>query len=179
MEVGVCGLSCRLCPMHHTQSESRCLGCKSSARIAVGCTFITCAVKQKKLEFCWQCPENTTCKKWKNHREASKQHDSFKCYQKLEDDVQFILKHGEGAFEDNQKIRENLLKEMLEEFDNGRSKSYYCIAATVLEIDELQEALIKAKDQSKGMLQKEKAKVMHSILDAIASQKGYLLKLRK
>ncbi|TEB08592.1 hypothetical protein Psch_02157 [Pelotomaculum schinkii] len=46
-EIGVCGLSCRLCPRYHTDTKSKCHGCKSQARIAVGCPFITCAVKKK------------------------------------------------------------------------------------------------------------------------------------
>ena|SRR3972149_7796139 len=178
-EVGVCGLSCRLCPMYHTQTESRCKGCKSTGRMAVGCPFITCAVKKKGVEFCWECTENGTCERWKKHREAGKQHDSFKCYQKLEDDISFILEHGVMEFEKQQKIREHFLKEMLREFNDGRSKSYYCIAATVLKNEELQEILTKAKQQSKGMQPKEKAKVMHSVLERISNDKGYLLKLRK
>ena len=68
---------------------------------------------------------------------------------------------------------------MLQEFNGGRSKSYYCIAATVLKIDELQDALNKAKEQSKEMQLKEKDKVMHSILEHISNEKGYFLKLRK
>ena len=178
-EVGVCGLSCRLCPMYHMQTESRCAGCKSTARMAVGCPFITCAVKKKGVEFCWQCTENSTCDRWKRHREAGKQHDSFKCYQKLEDDISFIRKHGIMEFEKLQKIREHVLKEMLREFNDGRSKSCYCIAATVMKIDELQDILTKARQQSKGMQPKEKAKVMHSMLELISNDKGYLLKLRK
>ena len=178
-EIGVCGLSCRLCPMYNAQTESRCAGCKSLARTAVGCPFITCAVKKKEIEFCWQCAENAVCERWKKHREAGKQHDSFKCYQRLEDDISFILQHGVVEFEKQQKIRERFLKEMLREFNDGRSKSYYCIAATVLETSELQDALTKAREQSKDMQPKEKAKVMHSILDLIADKKGYILKLRK
>ena len=68
---------------------------------------------------------------------------------------------------------------MLREFNDGRSKSYYCIAATVLKIDELQDILNKARQQSKGMTPKEKAKVMHSMLELISNDRGYLLKLRK
>jgi hypothetical protein len=93
-EIGVCGLSCRLCPMYNTEAESRCLGCKSPNRIAVGCPFITCAVKKKGIEFCWDCEENKICEKWKKHREAGKKSDSFKCYQKLEEDIRFIQKNG-------------------------------------------------------------------------------------
>jgi len=54
IEVGVCGLSCRLCPTYHSKAESKCAGCKSPDRMAVGCPFITCAVKKKGVEFCWQ-----------------------------------------------------------------------------------------------------------------------------
>jgi hypothetical protein len=178
-EVGVCGLSCRLCPMYNTAAESRCAGCKSSGRMAVGCPFITCAVKEKQIEFCWQCAENGSCQKWKKHREAGKQHDSFKCYQKLEADILFIREHGVEEFEAHQKTREALLKEMLQAFNDGRSKSYYCIAATVLDVYELREVLEKAKEHSKGMPLKEKSKIIHSSLENIAREKGYLLRLRK
>jgi hypothetical protein len=150
-EIGVCGLSCRLCPRYHTEGESKCGGCKTESRMVVGCPFITCAVKKKGLEFCWDCEESGTCEKWKKHREAGKQHDSFKCYQKLEDDISFIQKNGVDEFEKSQKIREKLLTEILKEFNERHSKSYYCIAATVLEIEELKKALSEAKELSEGL----------------------------
>ncbi len=178
-EIGICGLSCRLCSLYHTESKSRCGGCKSEFRMIVGCPFITCAIKKKGIEFCWQCEENETCDKWRKHREFSKQVDSFKCYQKLEDDIAFIQRNGVSDFEKGQKIREQLLREMLKDFNEGRSKSYYCIAATVLEIEELKEALTKAKKNSTGLEIKYKSKIFHSILDEIAKQKNYYLKLRK
>jgi hypothetical protein len=78
-----------------------------------------------------------------------------------------------------QKTREHLLNEMLREFNEGRSKSYYCIAATVMEIRELEEALIKAHTDSQGMGIKEKSRVLHSVLDDIARKRNYYLKLRK
>lgn len=178
-EIGVCGLSCILCPNYHIDTKGRCEGCKSEGRVAVGCPFITCAVKKKGIEFCWDCEENRTCAKWKKHRESGKQHDSFKCYQTLEDDISFIRKNGVKKFEKLQKIREQLLKEMLQDFNEGRSKSYYCIAATVLQIKELEEALIQAKKDSEGLDIKGKSKVLHRILDEIAVNKNYYLKLRK
>ncbi|MEA2021051.1 MAG: DUF3795 domain-containing protein [Candidatus Caldatribacteriota bacterium] len=178
-EIGICGLSCRLCPNYHMDAKSRCLGCKSEGRIAVGCPFITCAIKKKQIEFCWDCEENKTCEKWKKHRETGKYFDSFKCYQKLEDNIDFIQKNGVAEFERLQKIREQLLREMLKEFNEGRSKRYYCIANTILEIDELKEALTEAKNDSNGLEIKEKSKLFHFILNRIAQQKKYYLKLRK
>ena len=178
-EIGICGLSCRLCPMYNTQAESRCFGCKSQNRITVGCPFITCAIKKKGIEFCVDCSENKTCEKWRKHREVGKKFDSFKCYQKLEEDISFIQKKGISEFGKIQKKREYLLKEMLRDFNEGRSKSYYCIVATVLEIEELEKALSQAKKEACGLDVKGKSKAFHSILDEIAEKKGYCLKLRK
>ena len=178
-EIGICGLSCRLCPTYNTDAKSKCDGCKSENRMAVGCPFITCAIKKKGIEFCWDCEQDETCEKWMKHRNAGKKVDSFKCYQKLEDDIAFIQKNGVNEFEKLQKMREKVLKEMLQEFNEGRSKSYYCVAATVLEIEELEEALTKAKKDSTGLEIKGKSKVLHSILDEIAERKNYYLRLRK
>nr|QNO41425.1 hypothetical protein LLBHLIGG_00009 [Methanosarcinales archaeon ANME-2c ERB4] len=147
--------------------------------MAVGCPFITCAIKKKGIEFCWDCEQDETCEKWMKHRNAGKKVDSFKCYQKLEDDIAFIQKNGVNEFEKLQKMREKVLKETLQEFNEGRSKSYYCIVATILEIGELKEALTKARKDSTGLKIKDKSKVFHLILDELAERKNYYLKLRK
>ena len=178
-EIGICGLSCRLCPNYNTEAKSRCLGCKSEGRIAVGCPFITCALKKKGIEFCWDCEESNTCEKWKKHREAGKKFDSFKCYQKLEEDIAFIRENGVVKFDKMQRVREQLLKELLQHFNEGRSKSYYCVVSTVMEIEELKEALNKAKGNSSGLELKEKSKLMHTLLNEIAENRQYYVKLRK
>jgi len=144
-----------------------------------GCPFITCAVKRKGIEFCWECGESGDCEKWRKHREAGKSHDSFKCYQKLEDDISFILENGVREFEKAQKAREKLLVEMLNGYNEGRSKNYYCVAATVMEPDELKDAIAEAEKKSDGLDIKEKSKILHTILDDIATKKNYCLKLRK
>lgn len=178
-EIGICGLSCRLCPRYHTEGPNRCGGCKTESRMSAGCPFMTCALKKKGVEFCGECQENGTCERWQNHRNAGKAADSFKCYQKLEDDIAFIRKNGTDAFEKKQKARECLLKRMLREFNEGRSKSYFCIAATVMEIGKLEEALERAERDSHGRDRKERSKVLHAILDEIAVQREYCLKLRR
>ena len=178
-QIGICGLSCKLCPMYQTDSKSKCEGCKSEARINLGCPFITCAIKKKKIEFCWECSESINCEKWYKHREAGKQVDSFKCYQKLEDDIIFAQQKGIERLVELQNEKENILKDMLNNFNEGRSKSYYCIAATVMEIEELEIAIKRAKENTFGMDMKSKAKLLHKILDEIAEKKKYVLKLRK
>lgn len=168
VELGICGLSCRLCPNYHMDTKSRCLGCKSEERIAVGCPFITCAIKKKEIEFCFFCEENKSCPKWREHREISKSYDSFKCYQKLNDDIELIQRNGVDGFENIMKAKEALLNKMLNEFNEGRSKSYYCIAATVFEVNELSEITAKVINASKGFDIKEKAALLHSTLNEAA-----------
>lgn len=136
-------------------------------------------MKKKGLDFCWECKESNTCEKWKHHREIGKIKDSLKCYQALEADIEFILQKGIDEFEKQQKARELILNLMLHEFNDGRSKSYYCIVATVFTIDELQQTLTTARANSNSLQQKQKAKVMHSTIEKVASQKGYFLKLKK
>lgn len=68
---------------------------------------------------------------------------------------------------------------MLQEYNEGRSKSYYCIEVTVMEIVELEEALMNANKISEGLEIKERSRVLHAMLDEIARQSNYYLKLRK
>ena len=68
---------------------------------------------------------------------------------------------------------------MLQEFNEGRSKTYYCIAATVMEIEELEAALKQARATAENLDLKGKSKLLHGILDGVAAKKQYLLKLRK
>lgn len=178
-EIGVCGLSCRLCPMFNSKSASRCAGCKSEGRMKVGCPFITCAVKKRGIEFCWQCPDNESCEKWHKHRTLGQTRDSFVCYQRLENNIAFIEHHGVVAFVADQEDRERLLSAMLDNFNEGRSKSFYCIAATVMEIEEITEAIAKARAESTGSDIKAKSKALHAILNKIAQERNYTLRIRK
>ena len=179
VEVGVCGLSCRLCPAYYRETKSKCEGCKSEYRMGAPCPFHNCAIKKKGIEFCGFCDENATCARWRKHREMAKRLDSIVCYQKLEDNIAFIQKNGMDEFERQQQAREKLVRAMLSEFNDGRSKTFYCIAATMLEISELESVLEEARVKSVGLDLKARAEVMHSLLDKIAENRNYSLKLRK
>lgn len=146
--------------------------------MGAGCPFITCALKKKEVEFCWDCKENTTCGKWKKHSAAGKKGDSFTCYQKLDDTIIFIQENGADEYGRQQKEKERLLRDMLHDFNDGRSKTYYCIAATIMETGELEGALAEAKKNSCGLDIKERSRVLHASLDNIARHRNYHLKLR-
>ena len=145
----------------------------------VGCPFITCVVKKRGIEFCWQCPEHENCERWYERRKWGRSHDSFACYQRLEDNIAFIERQGISAFVKDQKERERLLTAMLAEFNEGRSKSFYCILATVMDIQEITQAIAQARDESVGKDISGKSKTLHLITNKIAEERKYNLKLRK
>ena len=68
---------------------------------------------------------------------------------------------------------------MLAEFNEGRSRSYLCIAATVLDIERLRDALPQAREKSAALEVKDKSRVMRSVINSVASRKNYYLKFRK
>jgi len=178
-EIGICGLSCRLCPRYHTDGPSRCGGCKSESRMAAGCPFITCALKRKGIEFCWDCHEADSCERWAAHREAGRERDSFTCYAALEENIAAVGRHGVDSFAADQRRRERLLTEMLDRFNEGRSKTFYCIAATVLDRAELEAAMGAAWQLSGSSDVRERSKTLRALLQEAAHKRSLKLALRK
>ena len=113
------------------------------------------------------------------HRKFSQEYDTFVCYQKLEDNIASIKQQGVDSCEASQRIRENLLHDMRSNFNEGHSKTYYCISATVLEIKDLKAALTQARKDSEGLAIQERSKLLHVVIDKIAEDKQYCLSLRK
>jgi hypothetical protein len=92
--------------------------------MGAGCRFITSALKKKGIEFCWEFEANEICEKWCNHRAYGQAHDTFTCYQKLEDNIHTIQRIGIASFEKAQKIREQLLIEMLVGLTRGAQNAF-------------------------------------------------------
>ncbi len=73
---------------------------------------------------------------------------------------------------------------MLEGFNEGRSRSFYCIAAALLSVDDVKNSLESAKKEVKTLgLRKDdiksKARILRKIIQDVADRKGIDLKLRK
>jgi hypothetical protein len=178
-EMGVCGLPCRLCAMYHIDGSSRCRGCKSPGRMEAGCPFHACAIERRSVEFCGDCPDREPCPRWTKFRERRAKMDTVVCSQTLESDLEWTERKGLAAYDQLQKERLRLLNKMLAEFNEGRSKGYYCIAASVLDLEGLKKILIEAGKRGKGLALKERSAVLHALLDARADKKGFELRRRR
>ena len=171
--LGCCGIDCGLCPRYYTEGESRCPGCfgKDFAKKHPPCSFATCCVKKHNLEVCGQCKE-FPCKKYDNEKIEK---DSFVTHKKMIANLKNVQKNGIDKYIEEQNVRIKILEKMLQEYNDGKSKSYFCTAATLLDIKCLNKSLAEAENKmrkeniSDGDL-KNKAKILKSILSEYANE---------
>jgi hypothetical protein len=182
--LGCCGLDCGLCPRYYTVGASRCPGCAGPDFFNKhpSCGYITCCVKKKGLEVCAQCDE-FPCPKFTSWLDKWGLGDSFLTHQKIKPNLYFIREQGLEKFLKQQKKRIKLLERMLQDFDDGRSRSFYCIATTLLPVVELEALLGEAGRKIKvGKVEagdtKTKAEILRELLNDFAAKGGVELKLR-
>jgi len=171
--IGVCGLDCGLCPRYYTAGPSRCPGCGGPDFFNKhpSCSFITCCVKKRNLEVCAECSD-FPCPKFKSTEEYQevKESSSYPPYKKVMPNLNFIKKNGITKFIEQQKKRIKILETMIENFDDGRSRSFFCKAAVLLDITILSRSLDKAireikTEKIKQDDVKNKAKILKAILN--------------
>jgi hypothetical protein len=178
--IGCCGIDCGLCPRYYTTGSSRCPGCAGPDFFDKhpSCGHITCCVKKRKLEVCSQCDE-FPCSRFESWAEG----DSFVTHKKTLSNLNSIRGEGLEEFIEQQRKRIGLLTTMLEEFDDSRSKSYYCLATALLPVAALEESLHHAQEQVKQDKAKSgdikaRASILRGFLDDCAAKTGVELKLR-
>jgi len=180
--VGVCGLDCGLCPRYHTEGPSRCPGCCGPGfwQRHPACGFITCCVKQKGLEACAECGDFDGCERVAKLLNSAKQKDSFISYRSVPANFTFIREQGIEEFACLAMEKQELLKYLLANYDEGRSKSFYCTSCQLVPLDKLRQAL---KDAEAELTQdtplKEKAKIVRAAISSMAESLGIDLRLRK
>jgi len=110
--------------------------------------------------------------------------DSFVTHKKALPNLYFIKKYGIKAHAREIKERAKLLERMLRKFNDGRSRSFYCVATTLLPIETLERSLNDAKKKvdeegigSKDL--KSRAKILKEVINKTAKIKRIDLKLRK
>jgi len=171
--IAVCGLDCGLCPRFYTVGNSRCPGCAGPHFFAKhpSCSFITCCVKKNHLEVCAEC-STFPCSKFKSDEEYKKLKGlpSYPPYKKILPNLIFVKEHGIEKFVEQQKVRMKLLKTMIEKFDDGRSRSYFCKASALLDLRILKSSIDKAirkirADKINQNDVKSRTKILRAILD--------------
>ena len=179
--IGCCGLDCGLCPRYYTKAPSKCPGCCGSGFFNKhpSCSIINCCVKKNNFESCAECDDFACDKiaKWDLG-------DSFISHGVSLVNLQLIKKIGIQKFIEIQRRRMNILEIILDQFNEGRSKSFFCTATALLSIETLEQALIICEKQIKTdhisvSDLRTRSKLLRSTLNHLALKNGVELKLRK
>jgi hypothetical protein len=171
--IGACGLDCGLCPRYYTTGKSRCPGCSGPgfSEKHPSCSFITCCVKKRNLEACGECSD-FPCSKFKSESEYQlvKPSSSYPPYKKLMPNQHFIKKQGIELFIAQQTQQMKLLAELLEKYDDGKSKSFYCRIISQADLTTIKEAIAQTSKEIKREKiaeddNKNKARILKALLD--------------
>jgi len=115
------------------------------------------------------------CSKFRSDEEYQqvKESSSYPSYKKVIPNLNSIKEHGIEKFVGQQKKRIKLLETMIANFDDGRSRSFYCKSAALLDLTTLENSLDQAikkikTDNIQPNDTKTKAKILKGILSEIA-----------
>jgi len=119
---------------------------------------------------CAECPD-FPCPRFKTDAEYQQLEESpsYPSYKAVMTNLRFVKEHGLDAFAARQKRRIELLERMIDGFDDGRSRSFFCRAACLRDAASLENALNEAfrkikADHIKQGDKKARAKTLREIL---------------
>lgn len=171
-----CGLNCGLCPRFYADGPSRCPGCGGVGFWAnrPTCGALSCS-RRRGLEYCFLCREYP-CKKY----EGADSKDSFISHLHQFKDAKMAKNLGIDAYHALLQEKIEALKTLLSDYNDGRHKSFYCLAVSLLELDDIKDIMAKlAADVPAETPPKERAKLAAGLFHETAAQRGITLKLRK
>ena len=174
----LCGLNCGLCPRYQAEGKSRCPGCggENFHLQHPACTVITCNKKHDQVEFCFQC-SSYPCEKYSHPSDA----DSFITYRNVISDFEKAERDGINQYIAVLTEKIEILEFLVSNYNDGRSKNFYCIAVNLLELDALKEIMkeITCDISRRDIPLKEKLEQIKALFETQAANAGLELKLRK
>lgn len=168
----LCGLNCGLCPMH---LDNYCPGC-GGGNGNQPCAIARCSRQHGGLEYCYLCSEYP-CGKYDNIDAF----DSFITHRNQLKDFEKVKKIGMDAYQFELYEKIEILKYLLANCNDGRRKSFFCLAVNLLELRDIKTLIeqIKNKIESGNLTLKEKAEFAASLFKAVAEIKNIVLKLNR
>ena len=172
LSFSLCGLNCSLCPM---RLGGYCPGCGGGAGNQT-CAIARCSLQHDHIEYCFRCPE-FPC----SHYIGVEEYDSFITHQRQLRDLQRAQEIGIKAYNQELTRKSAILQTLLAEYNDGRRKTFYCIAVNLLPLYQVEGVMQQvSNDPALNALPiKEKAACVVALFEAVASWDGLVLKLRK
>lgn len=170
--LSLCGLNCGLCPMY---LSNYCPGCGGGPGNQA-CAIARCSLSHNGIAYCYLC-DVFPCEKYSDIDEF----DSFITHQNQKTNLQRAQAIGIDAYvaEQNEKI--GILKFLLENYNDGRKKSFFCVAVNLLPLEDIKAVVeqLVIETEREALSVKEKAVAATKLFEAVAKTQGIQLKLHK
>jgi len=144
--IGCCGLYCGLCSKYQSKASSRCLGCKVGEQHS-WCSIWNCCVKKHQLETCAHCRELSRCAILKRRKVLTDPK-----WAPAADNLSKMKKVGLDEWLVEQRRRQALLEVLLQDYNEGRSMSFYCKVCSRMSIELINKAV---KEANKKLVSEE------------------------
>ena len=169
--LSLCGLNCALCPMF---VGGYCPGCGGGAGNQP-CAVQRCAKQREGIAYCYQCAEYP-CEKYA----GADARDSFITHLRQFQDMEKAKTIGLTAYHAEQQEKAAILKRLLNEYNDGRRKSFYCLAVNLLELPDLRTVMSTLENAPCDNAElKQRAEKAALLLRTVAEARGVTLRLRK
>ncbi len=169
--LSLCGLNCGLCTM---RLGGYCPGCGGGGNQP--CKLARCSLEHGGPAYCSGCG-GYPCEKYQGFDDF----DSFITHRRRDADLARMERIGEEAYCAEQREKVEILQFLLDGFNDGRRKSFFCTAVNLLELPELREAVRRLTAEPGGDSRpvKEKSACAVQLLRQAAEARQVELKLRK
>ncbi len=162
--IGCCGLYCGLCNKFQSTAPSRCIGCKLGEQHS-WCSIWNCCVKKHRFETCTECEEVFRCEIFLRRKIAE--------WIPAGDNLHQIKEVGLENWLNEQRERQKLVEKLLQNYNEGRSMSFYCKVCARMSIDLINKAIEEAKKKlvSEKLAEsdmKSKAKILKAVINDLA-----------
>ncbi len=167
----VCGLNCGLCSMY---IGAYCPGCGGGLGNQP-CKIARCSINHG-VDYCFECDEYPCA-----HYDGIGEYDSFITHRHQCQDLEKAKAIGIDAYQTELEEKMRILSDLLENYDTGRKKSFYCLAVNLLALEDVKAVIEKmsAVTNSNNISQKEKSALMAEAFERMAAERAIELKLNK
>jgi hypothetical protein len=179
---GCCGLYCGLCPRFQSKAPSRCLSCHLGEQHSY-CSVYRCCVTKRGLFTCADCDEYP-CERLLRVLGVEEGLDSFISHKPALPNLDRLREVGLEIYLGEQRERLLLVEQLLADYNEGRSMTFYCAACALMPPDLVRQTIgemerLLTSQQVNDLDLKAKARAMKSLVRELASNSDIDLKLRK